>query len=162
MSVRVHLPQNGLDSRVRGDDEGGALSTKLSAFPAFGCRHPDIIRSHNAFFRVTDQREWQGVEFDKLPMTLRRIDADTEKAGSAAELGPRVAKLACLGRASRRMVLRIEIEDDLFVKVIAESKRLPVGEFATDRDTRKIRGGIARRKCSCANIRYSFDSAETR
>src|SRR2546430_1057883 len=114
VSVRVHLPQNGLDSRVGGDDKSGALSAKLIAFPALRCRHPDIIRSHNAFFRVTDQREWQGVEFDKLPMTLRRIDADAEKAGAASELRPRIAKLARLGRASGRMVLRVEIEDDLF------------------------------------------------
>ena len=57
-------------------------------------------------------------------MTLRRIDADTEKIRSASKLRPRVAKLARLGSASGRMVLRIEIQDDLLVKVIAEAKRL--------------------------------------
>ena len=78
-------------------------------------------------------------------MTLRWIDADTEKIRSASELRPRVAKLARLGGASGRMVLRIEIQDDLLVKVIAEAKRLALRKFASDRDARKIRSRITRR-----------------
>ena len=71
-------------------------------------------------------------------MTLRRIGADAEKIGSTSELRPCVAKLACLGGASGRMVLRIEIEDDLFAEVIAELKRLAFCEFGAHSDTGKI------------------------
>ena len=78
-------------------------------------------------------------------MTLRRIRADAEKIGSASELRPCVAKLARLGGASGRMVLRIKIEDDLFAEVIAELKRLAFCEFGAHSDTAKIGSGIARR-----------------
>ena len=74
-------------------------------------------------------------------MTLRRIGADAEKIGSASELRPCVAKLACLDSASGRMVLRIKIEDDLFVKVIAKSKQLAFCEFGAHSGTGKIGSG---------------------
>src|SRR6266849_4086853 len=57
VSVGVHLPQNGLDSAFRSDNEGGALSSKLVAFPAFRCLHPHTVRSHDDFLGITDQRE---------------------------------------------------------------------------------------------------------
>src|SRR6184192_121955 len=71
--------------------------------------------------------------------------SEAEPIFSASELRPCVAKLACLGGASGRMVLWIKIEDDLFVKVIAELKRLAFCEFGAHSDTAKIGSGIARR-----------------
>ena len=111
--VGVHLPQNGLDFPFGGNDEGGALSPKLVAFPAFRFFHPHTVCPHDAFLSIADQREWQRIKFDKRSMTLKRIRADTEKTGPVSELCPCVAKLARLGGASRRMVLRIEIENNL-------------------------------------------------
>ena len=59
VSVRVHLPQDGLDSAFGSDDEGGSLSPKLVAFPACRLVHPHTIGSHDVFLSVTDQRERQ-------------------------------------------------------------------------------------------------------
>ena len=78
-------------------------------------------------------------------MTLKRIRADTEKTGPVSELCPCVTKLARLGGASRRMVLRIKIENDLFVEVVAELKWLAIGKFSAHRDTRKVGSRIAHR-----------------
>jgi hypothetical protein len=106
---------------------------KPSLSPPSGGVHPHTIGTDDLFAGVTDEGEWQGVKFDEFPVALRGIDADPEQSGVIAKLCPRIAKLICLSGASRRLVLRIEVEDDLFTKIIAKMERLPISELASKR-----------------------------
>src|SRR5262249_6574849 len=85
-----------------------------------------------------DQGEWQRVKFDEFPMAFRGVDTDPEQAGTAAKLLPGIAKFTRLLRASRCLVLRVEVENDLFANIIVQMERFPVSEFASNSDSRKV------------------------
>src|SRR5689334_8340142 len=72
-------------------------------------------------------------------MAFRGINAHAEQVSAAPKLFPGVAELACLSGASRRLVLRIEIKNDLFPRVVDQAEKVAIPEFPSNRDSGKVR-----------------------
>ena len=140
--VGIHFAQDGLNLALRSYDKRGSLGSKTFPFATFRRVHPYAIGTNNLFAAVTDEREWQGVEFDEIPVALRGIDADPEQGGVGAKLRPRITKLTCLSGASRRLVLRIEVKNKLFPNVVRQVEDLAISEFASNSDPRKVWSGV--------------------
>ena len=85
----------------------------------------DAIVIGGSFHMVGEQREWQRVILGKLAVRFDVIEADAEDLGiEFAEREDVVAELAGLGGATRRLVLRVEIENDPLIAIVLERVQL--------------------------------------
>jgi len=116
MRTRVHLGIHLQDSAVGADDVRDALIEPQYRDSIIGA-----VRLRDFFVGVEQQRERQPVLFDERAMGIRRIDATSEYEDSPAlQAGITVAERARLSRASGRVVLRIEVKDDLAPVIITQ------------------------------------------
>ncbi len=118
MRARVHLGIHLQNSAVGADDVRDALiepQYRDSIIGAVGLR--DLLVG------VEQQRERQPVLPDKAAMSIRRIDATSEHVDSPVlQARITVAERAGLFRASGRIVLRIEVKNDLVAAIITQMK----------------------------------------
>src|SRR2546428_13142866 len=82
---------------------------------------PDVVRTGDAPIVVAEQREIEVVLVLELHVALRIVAADAEDHGALrGHPGEVVPEAARFLRATRRVVLRIEVEDDLLAAEILQ------------------------------------------
>ena len=114
LGVGLHLRfgDHLLNDAILVDDEGGAVgAVEFATHEFFGSPNP--VRVMHAQLLVAQQVKLQAELVDELVMRLGGVLADAEDL--VARVGERnqvVVEVAGLGRAARRIVLGVEVEDE--------------------------------------------------
>src|SRR4051794_25323330 len=121
MLVRLHTAPDRLDRAILADDDRRALDA-LVLFPGEGLLCPEAELVRELVLVVDEQRERQVVLRFELRVRCGVLRADAEDLRSRCpELLPRVADRTRLFGTPRRVVLRIEVEDDLLPAQVREA-----------------------------------------
>jgi len=112
MLGRFHLGEDGGDFSRGIDDEGGPFRPHVF-FAVHRFLNPDPVGLHDFFFRIGEKREGEVELPDEFLVGFHRVDADPEEMRARGlDFPPGIADAAGLRGASRRVVLRIKVEDD--------------------------------------------------
>jgi hypothetical protein len=115
---RFHLAMDRSDLPFRIDDKRAALGTHILA-TVHALLNPDAVRFHNGPVFIDQQREGKNVFLDEFRMASGAIDTHPEYDSLPGKLLPYVPQAARLRGAARRIVLRVEIQnDDLSPKIL--------------------------------------------
>src|SRR5262249_9648427 len=98
--------------------------------------------------RIREQREGQPVLLDELLVRRHRIAADADHLDARVrEVAELIAEGARLARAARRVVLRVEVDDQVLLPAeVGERDALPV--LVVERELRRARAGAEARATS--------------
>jgi hypothetical protein len=108
---RFHLSKYRRDLLVGTDYKGRALGAEIF-LPVQAFFDPDTKGIDNLVVRIAQERERQSVFLNELLVAGSIVDADPEKFGPRLDVAPRVSKLTSLFCAARRVVLRIEVQNE--------------------------------------------------
>src|SRR5712691_5154349 len=113
MPVDPHLPEDLLDPPLRVDDEGRPLRAPVCP-PVVVLQPPGVVELVRGEILITQQREVQPILPDELIVRGERVLADAEDyCVELVELWEIIPERACLPSATRRVVLGVEVENDV-------------------------------------------------
>jgi hypothetical protein len=141
MLGRLYFLQDINNSKVGADDKGSPFGPEIF-LAVHALFDPDAVVLNYLLIRITEERERQPVLFDKLFVAFCGIDANPKKLCSGLNFTPGISKVACLPRASWRVVFRIEVKHQRRSFEIVQFHRLSGSINAPDGSCLKCRGSI--------------------
>src|SRR5687768_17455261 len=113
--------KNALNASMFINQKGGANDAHILS-PHKALFLIDTIQFREGVIRIAQERIWKLVFRCKLVMRFNRVRRDTENCNTSAfDLGKSIPKRAGLFRASRRIILWVEVQNDLFAAEVRQT-----------------------------------------